>query len=159
MNRLTEMLKKARRVVLRRGAPADEADDIVQEAFARLEAYTRAHEVRSQEAFLLRTAVNIVQDRARHLHRSPIDVTTLDITHVADGQPLADDVLHARERLRRAASGLDQLSPDVRRILLAHRLEGMSYVQIAEQEGLTVAAVEKRVARAVHFLTRWMDGW
>jgi RNA polymerase sigma-70 factor (ECF subfamily) len=68
-------------------------------------------------------------------------------------------MLRARERLRRAAAGLDQLAPDARRMLLAHRLDGLTFPMIAAQEGLTVAAVEKRVARAMHFLTRWVDGW
>jgi RNA polymerase sigma-70 factor (ECF subfamily) len=158
MNRLSDMLRKARRTVLRRGAPADEADDIVQEAFARLEAYTRAHEVRSKEAFLITAAANIVQDRRRRQMRSPFEGTA-DASEVADRQPLPDEVLRARERLRRAAAGLEQLAPDSRRMLLAHRLDGMTFPAIADQEGLTVAVVEKRVARAMHFLTRWMDGW
>jgi RNA polymerase sigma-70 factor (ECF subfamily) len=158
MSRLTEMLRKARRMVLRRGAPADEADDIVQEAFARLEAYTRAHEVRCEEAFLITAAANIVHDRKRRQARSPFECAA-DASEVADRQPLPDEVLHARERLRRAAAGLDQLAPEARRMLLAHRLDGLTFPAIAAQEGLTVAVVEKRVARAMHFLTRWMDGW
>lgn len=159
MNRLAEMLKKARWTVLRRGAPADEADDIVQEAFARLEAYTRAHEVRSEEAFLITAATNIVRDRRRRRARSPFVTGDVDCSMVADQQPMPDEMLRARERLRRAAAGLDQLAPDARRMLLAHRLDGLTFPAIADQEGLTVAAVEKRVARAMHFLTRWMDGW
>jgi L-lactate dehydrogenase complex protein LldF len=63
MNGLSEMLRKARRMALRWGASVDEADDIVQEAFARLEAYTRAHEVRSEEAFLITTANHLEHGR------------------------------------------------------------------------------------------------
>jgi RNA polymerase sigma-70 factor (ECF subfamily) len=78
---------------------------------------------------------------------------------VADGQPQPDEVLRARERLRRARAGLDQLDPLTRRCLLAQRLEGASYAQIAAREGLPITTVEKRVARAVLFLMKWMDDW
>jgi len=47
----------------------------------------------------------------------------------------------------------------VRRLVLAHRLEGLTYAEIAAREGVPVARVEKQVARAVMFLIKWSDGW
>jgi DNA-directed RNA polymerase specialized sigma24 family protein len=35
-------------------------------------------------------------------------------------------------------------------------MDGLTAAQIAEREGLSVAAVEKRVARALLFLAQWM---
>ena len=159
MSTLTRMLNKARTVVLRRGAAPDDADDIVQEAFARLEAYTRAHEVRSQEAFLVRAALNISRDQARRRRVSPFTAAGFDVELVADAAPQPDEVIRAQERMRRARAGLDRLDPRTRRCLLAQRLEGMTYAQIAAREGLSVSAVEKQVARALVFLVKWMDGW
>jgi len=57
MNALGEMLRKARAAVLRRGVASDEADDLVQEAFLRLEGYERANAMRSKEAFLVSAAM------------------------------------------------------------------------------------------------------
>lgn len=159
MTDIVQIMKKARLTLLRRGAAADDAEDMVQEAFARLEAYARAHEVKSQEAFVVNAAVNISRDEARRRKAAPFFPVLGAADSVADLTPRADEVLRAQERLRRAEAGLAQLSPTARRCLLAKRLEGLSYRQIASSEGLSVAAVEKQVARAVLFLTKWMDGW
>ena len=43
--------------------------------------------------------------------------------------------------------------------VLAQRIEGLTFPQLAEREGMSVAAVEKQVARALLFLIKWMDGW
>ena len=159
MTAIADMMKKARAVVLRRGVAPDDADDIVQEAFARLAAYTQAHEVRSQEAFLVNTAVNISRDQARRHRIAPFGTADFDLEHVADGSPQPEESVRANERLRRAASGVAQLTPLAQRILLARRVDGLTFPQIAEREGMSVSAVEKQVARAVMFLIRWMDGW
>ncbi|HWX66757.1 MAG TPA: sigma-70 family RNA polymerase sigma factor [Rhodanobacter sp.] len=157
MSDVMQMLRKVRAVVLRQGVAVQDADDILQEAFARLESYTRAHEVNSQEAFLVTTAVNLSRDQARHRMRSPFDGGTLDLEAIADGLPNPEEHLYAQERLRRANTGLAQLDPVTRRCLLAQRLEGLTFPQIAVLENMSVSAVEKRVARAVMFLTQWMD--
>ncbi len=159
MSAIAQMFKKARSVVLRRGVTPEDADDIVQEAFARLTAYTRAHELRSQEAFLVKAAVNISRDQVRRKRKSPFDPAEVDFDLVADSEPRQDEVVRAQERLRRAAAGMERLSPLALRILMAQRVEGLSFPQIARQEGMSVAAVEKQLARAVMFLTKWMDGW
>src|SRR5258708_6656647 len=159
MNPITDMLQKVRSVVLRRGVGPDDADDIVQEAFARMEAYTRAHVVRSQEAFLVNAAINITRDEARRRSKAPFSAAAHNVDMVADGAPQPDEIVRAQERLRRAKAGLEQLEERTRRCLLAQRLDGMTYAEIAAREGLGVAAVEKRVARAVIFLVKWMDGW
>ncbi len=39
------------------------------------------------------------------------------------------------------------------------RLDNLSYAEIAEAEGMTVAAVEKQVARATLQLMEWMEEW
>ncbi len=148
-----------RSLIVRRGVGPDEADDIIQEAFARLEAYTQAKEVCSREAFLMRTAQNLVRDRARRARVAPFENVSLDLELVADGSPQPDEIVQGRERLRRAQTGLDRLDEVSRRCLLARRIDELSFGEIAAREGMTVAAVEKRVARAVLFLVRWMDGW
>jgi RNA polymerase sigma factor (sigma-70 family) len=148
-----------RSLIVRRGVGPDEADDIIQEAFARLEAYTQAKEVLSREAFLMRTALNLVRDQARRQRAAPFENVILDLELVADGSPQPDEIVQGRERLRRAQTGLERLDEVSRRCLLARRIDELSFGDIAAREGMTVAAVEKRVARAVLFLVRWMDGW
>jgi len=159
MSSLRSILEKARRAVLRRGAPVDEVDDLVQEAFLRVEVYERERTVRSREALLVTAAVNLSRDSARRRRQSPIVDIDTDLSTIIDRTPAPDEIVRAQARLRRAAEGLDRLPERTRRILLTRRLDGKSFKEIAETEGMTVAAVEKQVARATLELMKWMDGW
>lgn len=150
------MLRKVRAVILRRGVAPQDVDDLVQEAFVRVESYARKHEIRSREAYMVTAAMNLSRDRARHRARVPMHEEGFDIQRLVDASPQPEEQLVARERLRRIASGLDRLDKQTRRCLLAKRLDGLTARQVAERENLSVSAVEKRVARAVLFLTQWM---
>lgn len=159
MPTLQGMLEKARRALLRRGVLVQDADDLVQDAFLRVEAYERNQAVRSREALLVTAAVNLSLDRARRRRDSPFVDMADGVLAVADNTPPPDEIIRAQARLRRAAEGLDQLPDKTRRILLSRRLDGTSFKAIAHAEGMTVAAVEKQVARATLELMKWMDGW
>lgn len=150
-----QIFRKVRAIVRRHGVASQDVDDIVQEAFARLEAYTRKQELRSREAFLVTTAMNLSRDQARRRDHAPVCATTLDLETISDAAPQPDHRLVIQERLRRLHSGLARLDPTTCRCLLAQRVDGFTFSQIAARENLSVAAVEKRVARAVMFLTQW----
>jgi RNA polymerase sigma-70 factor (ECF subfamily) len=155
----TQMLEKARRAILRRGVLSQDADDLVQEAFLRVEACEQKQMIRSHEAMLVTTAVNLSLDKARRRKYSPFVEFTEDLLTAADDAPPPDEIVRARHRLRRAAEGLDRLPDRTRRILLSRRLDGKSFRDIAAAEGMSVAAVEKQVARATLELTKWMEEW
>ena len=147
MTTLADILRKARRAVIRQGIADHDADDLVHEAFLKVEQYQRDHAVRSQEALLVRAAVNLSIDRQRHRGRMPM-ADGADLHEIADNAPDPSRILEARARLQQVAADLAQLSERTRRILLKRRLENMSYAEIAASEEMTVAAVEKTVARA-----------
>lgn len=160
MNALMEIWRKAHGIVVRRGVPIDEADELVQEAFLKLERYEREHDVRSKEAFVVTAVLNMAIDRARRIARrntESMPAAELDLLpshHVAP-----DEELESRNRLSHLEAGLATLPDKTRRILFARRLDGLGFKDIAAQEGLSVSAVEKQVARATLILLKWMDGW
>lgn len=154
MATLAEILGKARRAVMRQGIADQDADELVHEAFLKVEAYQRTHEVRSQEALLVRAAVNLSIDRQRRAAHMPLaDGATL--YEIPDAAPDPARIMEARARLRQVAAGLDRLPQRTRRVLLKRRLENMSYADIAASEDMSVAAVEKLVARATLQLMTW----
>lgn len=158
MPSVAEMLAKARRAVLRRGVSEEDADELVHDAFLRIERYERAQEARSREALLVTTAINLSIDRGRRHQRSPfVDIS--DFHAIADATPDPSQIVEQQARLRRAAEGLAQLPERTRRILLKRRLDGLAFAEIAASEGMSVAAVEKQVARATLQLMQWMDEW
>jgi RNA polymerase sigma-70 factor (ECF subfamily) len=114
--------------------------------------------VERPEAFLMRAALNLSIDA----HRAQVtrgEQVLLEDVVLVDASPGVEAVLLARERMARLGVCLGRLNPRTRAIFLAHRIDGMSYPQIAYQHGLSVSAVEKHVAKAVLQLTTWMEGW
>lgn len=156
MSAIGEMLRKARAVLLRRGVPVDDVEDLVHEAFARITEYERVEQVRSREAMLVTMAVNVAIDHERRRRRAPYSTTTRDLEAIVDAQPGPEEVVSGHARLLRLNEGLKRLSDTSRRIILARRLEDMSVADIAEREGMTTAAVEKQIARATMNLMKWV---
>lgn len=155
MATLAEILKKARRAVIRQGISDHDADELVHEAYLKVEQYQREHTVRSQEALLVRAAVNLSIDRRRRHGRLQIADGT-ELHEIADAAPDPARILEARAKLRQVTAGLDRLPERTRRILLMRRLDNMSYSDIASLENMSVAAVEKAIARATLQLMTWV---
>jgi len=42
---------------------------------------------------------------------------------------------------------------------LAHRVEGLSYKEIADRHQVSISTIEKHVAKALLQVTGWMEGW
>lgn len=158
MTSLAEILAKARRALQRNGVPAEDADELVHDAFIKVEHYERAHTAHSKEALLIKSAVNLSIDRARRRQRAPF-VAVDDVSLVRDEQPDPSQIVEQQARLRHAAKGFAQLPERTQRILLMRRLDNLSFADIAKAEGMTTAAVEKQVARATLQLMKWMEQW
>ncbi|MCP1472320.1 RNA polymerase sigma-70 factor (ECF subfamily) [Sphingobium sp. OAS761] len=158
MASLEEIMAKAKAVLRRRGASVDDAHDLVQEAFVRINDYERSRSVQSREAIFVRTAINLSLDQARRQKRAPFS-PSVSWTDIADSTPLPDEAMLQRARLQHLQAGIQQLNERTRRILLCKRLEGLSTQEIADQENMSCAAIEKQVARATLTLMKWMDGW
>jgi RNA polymerase sigma factor (sigma-70 family) len=159
MRPIRQLISGLRITLQKRGASPEEAEDLVQEAFLKFETYRQTSEVREPEGFVVRTALNLAIDSGRRKRRSPFSARSLDDYVLVDSSPRQDEVLQGRDRLRRLREGLEALKPRTRDMLLAQRVEGLSYAEIARREGVSVSAVEKQIARAVLFLMDWMEGW
>jgi RNA polymerase sigma-70 factor (ECF subfamily) len=145
--------------IARRTRSPEGAEDLLHSAWLRLAAYRAEHEVREPVGFLVQTAARLAIDGHRQRkRRNAQPLESLGATLEDDG-PLQDEVLAARERLRRVQAGLERLTPRTRQVFVMHKVQGMKLREIAATLGITQSAVEKHVARAVLFLTEWTDGW
>ena len=143
---------------MRRGRTEHDADDLVQEAWVRLACYERDRSVAEPEAFLMRAALNLSIDSYR-ASSSRGEQVLLDEAVLVDASPGIEATLLARERVSRLSECLGRLNSRTRDIFLAHRVDGMSYQQIASHHQLSVSAVEKHIAKATLVITSWMEGW
>ena len=152
------VFSRVRSALRRRGRTEHDADDLVQEAFLRLTCYELKQTVDKPEAFLMQTALNLSIDAYRSRARRGEEVMLEDVILV-DTAPRAEDVLLSRERLTRLSACISRLSEKTRAIFLAHRLDGLTYQEIARVHGLSISSVEKHVAKAALMVTAWMEGW
>lgn len=133
---------------------SEEASDLVNEAFARLLGIERrlAGAVERPAAYLTRIATNLLKDRARAERRtSNAQVPFDEAVHgtADDSQSHAD-----RETLRRLNEAVQRLRPRTREIFLLHRVEGLTYAQIADEVGMSAKGVKKQMAKALFELRR-----
>ena len=60
--------------------------------------------------------------------------------------------------LRRMEEAMLNVPKLQREIFMAHRLDDMSYGEIAERTGLTIHRVERHMAKAIYKLVKQLDG-
>lgn len=153
MDSLAAYLRSLQKLLRRRGETSDRAEDLVQEAYLRMQVYCKeGHEVRRPEAFLLRTVLNLAVDVRRREHRDRYETDTVEELHLPDLAPTPDEVFAAEQRLIRTRNTLDRVSRRTRQVFFMHRLQGYSYVEIAKRLGISVSSVEKHIASAVTVL-------
>lgn len=157
MKQLPAVFSRIRLALRRRGANQD-TEDYIQEAWVRLASYEREQVVLEPEAFLMRTAINLSIDahRARVMHGEQV---ALEEAILVDDAPPVESVVLGRERLVRLEQCLARLGEKPRAIFLAHRVDGLTYREIADQYGLSTSTVEKHIARATLHLITGMEGW
>lgn len=60
------------------------------------------------------------------------------------------------DKLVRAKAALERMPARTRRVFVAHRVEGLSYAEIAEREGLFHWQVRRHMLRAIRIIARDM---
>lgn len=143
-------------MLLRKGHTQDTAEDLVQEAYLKMQQYCReGGEVSQPEAFLASTALRLSLNAHRDAHRDLyVDHDVEDLKHLVDTNPLPDEVLAADQCLDKLRTALDEMNPRTKEIFFMHRLDGLSYAQIAARFAMGVSAVEKHMMSALAAMAR-----
>jgi RNA polymerase sigma factor (sigma-70 family) len=158
MAEIPTLICKLRKLLLSRGRVPHDVEDLMQEAFLRLQVYCRDHTVHNTEAFMVQTTLNLSAEQARRAQvRRGAGVET-QLLELLDPAPSPEEIYAMRQRFARARRGLERMSPRSREAFLLHRVDGLSYAQIAERLDISVSMVEKHIARACYFLRDWMTG-
>ncbi len=127
--------------LIRRGADYQLACDILQETFARL--YAKYRPERFSPALLYTIGRNLLLDalRARRRHSSAQQAA----------EPPADDPEHdlmVRDEYRRVLDAMRHLTEEERDLLALVVSSGLTYQQIAEMTGTSLANVKVKIHRA-----------
>jgi len=154
MLRLPDYFRRLRALLLRRGRTREEAEDLIQDAFLKMQEYCeKGGQVHQPEGFLVRTALRLAANARRDEHRDLYcEEQVEDLTFIIDTTPTPDEVLAGDECLKRMRDALDAVSRRTREIFFMQRLDGLTYAQIAQRLGVSVSAVEKHIASALAVL-------
>lgn len=150
------------RFVRRYVGDADEAYDLVQEAYAGAWLAIRRYDPeRSFDAWLRTIAINKCRDwsrrrRVRRMFWGGPAFDSPEAQAVADGQPSVAEHHEAADQSRRLHRAIAALPPKLKEPLLLTAIEERSQAEAAAILGLSVKAVETRTARARQILARDM---
>lgn len=134
---------------LRRRVGPDEAPDMAQEAFARLFGCSTPERIENPAAYLSRITRNMLIDRARRKQRSAPVFYPFDEERSASVRADQAWRIEAMDLLRFYRQAVRTMPPKTRRVFVMHRIHRLTYKEIAEQIGISVATVEYHMMRAL----------
>jgi RNA polymerase sigma-70 factor, ECF subfamily len=123
----------------------EEAEDLVQETYARVFSRTRLIRNEDEIGYLLRALRNTLISQRRSAQRRPV-TTELD-EESALGTRASDDPAEAAET-RRVYTAIAQLPEEFRDALVAVDVVGLSYPEAAEMLGVPEGTITSRLFRA-----------
>ena len=134
------------RVGVRMLGDGHEAEDVVQDAFARLWQYAARWKPSGAGliGWLHRVTINLCFDRKRRFRV----ITTADLPDIEDDAPLADRLIEADQARAAVAFALDALPQRYRAALVLCYFEGYSNAAAADMLGLNIKAMESLLFRA-----------
>lgn len=134
-----------------------ERDDLSQDAKLKLLQLEARENVKTPLHLLRKIARNLVTDRLRQQSRTQSRNVELVVDSHACTLPDPERIVMANQRLSQAMTIIDTMPDRRREAFLLHRIEGLSYPQIARRMGVSSKAVEKHIALAMIDLTRSMQ--
>ncbi|MBB4633595.1 RNA polymerase sigma factor [Sphingosinicella soli] len=143
----------------RRRVGRDEAPDLVQETFARLLRSGAFERMENPQAYLTRSARNLLIDRARRDKQSQGVVFPFDEgcdAHVCPEQTWRIEEADMRRAYGRA---LRTMSRRTRRVFMMHRMRRMTYTEIAKHLGIGDKRVQHHMNLALVRLRRALTAW
>jgi RNA polymerase sigma-70 factor (ECF subfamily) len=128
---------------------AETADDIVQDTLVRALRSEQLFHGGDTRAWLYTILTNLNRNRLRSLSRRPVLAPIKDSDAMTSGSESGG---------RDIARALDQLAENQRSALLLVVLEGLTYREVAEVQGVPIGTVMSRLARARSQIKAYLDG-
>ena len=144
-----------------RTASLEEAQDIVQDIYLKI-VDLPSDGVQNHAAFLYRLGTNVMIDRIRQKRRSAareeayFDIVVDVNNQIGRAEASAQEVaIDARRRLARLLAAIEALPPRRRQVFVMHKLDGLSYAEIAARLNVSRSAVEKHMMAALKRLAEF----
>jgi RNA polymerase sigma-70 factor (ECF subfamily) len=149
--------KPLRNFLFYKGATAEEAEDLMQEAYLRMWRDCQKVPFDKAKGFLYTVAGNLFLDEKKH------EQVAIRFARLApapesseEGNPHFD--LETQELQNRLETAIAQLPENQRLVFLMNRMDKLTYMEIAARLDLSVKAVEKRMHLALVELRHILKG-
>jgi len=146
---------------LRARGAGDDAEDVMQDLWLKLGRLEADGPIADPRSYLFRMADNLMHDRVRAaMRRSSREQAWSETGYDAAGRdeaPSAERTLAAQQRLRRVEFALATLGERTQMIFRRFRIDGIAQSRIAQEEGISVSAVEKHLQRAYRIVATLVD--
>ncbi|ADU66524.1 RNA polymerase sigma factor, sigma-70 family [Desulfurispirillum indicum S5] len=124
------------------------ADDLTQETFLRL--LRSSIRILNPQAYLLKIARNVLIDYYRSSRTlSQEDISEEEWENAVGKAPSPEEAYLTREELEMVLQAIEELPPRGKQIFEMHRLQGLSYQEIALRTGISRNTVMVHITRAL----------
>lgn len=131
---------------LRYTQDVDDAEDIVQQAFADIwEKLSSGMEIHNLKAYLYQA----VRNRSLSFIAEHSNITHEDIPETEEDM---EEQISISERDARLWTAIDHLPPQRKKIFLLSKRDGLTYQEIADELNLSVKTVEHQISKALKML-------
>lgn len=141
-----ENFTAVRTYLLAKCGDIDLAQDLTQESFIRLWNNAKNIDGEKGKSFVYTVANNLFIDHVRH---NKVIINYKNAFKISHHIPDPQFELEAKEFLNHINYTLSKMSEGAREVFLMHRIEKLTYSEIAERLSLSVKAIEKRMQKAL----------
>jgi RNA polymerase sigma factor (sigma-70 family) len=147
-------LEPSIRAWLRRIRPTGlEADDLIQEAYAKLASLPSVNHITQPRPYLFRIIKSLVLANVRHAQVVAIEsMANLSELNISLEEASPERILSARQQLERLAQAIECLPRGCREVFRLRKFEDLSQREIAMRLTISENTVEKQLARALRLL-------
>lgn len=130
------------------------AEDLVQDTFLKIWEKKETIKPETVKSLMYKIANNLFLNKIEHEKVSFRFVTEYKGNDLSNGPDFELEMKDFDRKLQDAMAELDEKS---RSVFLMNRIDELTYAQIADNLGLSVKAVEKRMSKAIAFLKERLD--
>jgi RNA polymerase sigma-70 factor (ECF subfamily) len=135
-----------------------EANDIAQDAYARVLRHGLPDDIKCARAYVFKTAKNLainrLIERQRKREYSTVDPQDLDLP---SSQPTPEEDAQCRDNLRTLVSAVEELPQNCRKAFILYRFEFLEYKEVAERMNLTESMIRKYVLKGMRHCQRRLE--
>ena len=130
------------------------AEDITQDAFLKIWEKRESIKIQTVKSLLYKIANNMFLNRQEHKKVLFKFINDYQINEFSTAPDYELEMKEFDKRLQLTLAGLDEKN---RIVFLMNRIDDLTYNEIAQNLGLSVKAVEKRMGKALSFLKEKLD--